>query len=110
MKIYGLFDKRDPSIIVYVGSTSRRLSSRLEDHLDKPSPKVGAWIKEIGRKNVGITLLEKCEIYERAERELWHMSCYSDLLNVKTPVAHPSDKKKRPPRLSFRFYPKRKRK
>lgn len=96
MKIYALFDIRNPDVVVYVGSTKRRLSTRLEGHLDKPSNQfLAAWIKEIGRQNVGIRLLEKCEIHERAEREIWHMSNYEDLFNISTPRAHPSDTKKR---------------
>lgn len=102
MKIYGLFDERDPDVIVYVGSTKRRLATRLKGHLDKPSPNISEWIKAIGRRNVGIRQLEKCEISERAERETHHMSLYEDLLNVRMPSAHSSDSKKRTKRYGRR--------
>lgn len=104
MKIYALYDIRDPEVVVYVGSTKRRLSTRLKGHLDNPSPNISKWIKVIGRKNVGIRQLEKCEIFERAEREIWHMSLYEDLLNVRRPQAHGSDNKKR-----HRYYGRRRR-
>lgn len=102
MKIYALFDIRDPEVVVYVGSTKRRLSTRLKGHLDKPSPNIAEWIRAIGRKNVGIRQLEKCEIFERAEREIWHMSLYENLLNVRMPSAHSSDSKKRTKRYGRR--------
>lgn len=102
MKIYALYDIRDPDVVVYVGSTKRRLSTRLKGHLDKPSPNIAEWIIDIGRKNVGIRQLEKCEIFERAEREIWHMSLYEDLLNVRMPSAHFSDNKKRTKRYGRR--------
>lgn len=92
MKIYALYDCRDLTMTpVYIGSTKCRLSTRLDGHLDKPSPNVRYWISQVGRKNVCIRQLEKCEIFERAERELWHMSNYEDLLNVRMPTAHVSD-------------------
>lgn len=102
MKIYALYDLRDPDVVVYVGSTKRRLSTRLKGHLDKPSPNIAEWIMAIGRKNVGIRQLEKCEIFERAEREIWHMSLYEDLLNVRMPTAHSGDNKKRTKRYGRR--------
>jgi hypothetical protein len=102
MKIYALYDIRDPDVVVYVGSTKRRLSTRLKGHLDHPSPNIAEWIKAIGRKNVGICQLEKCEISERAEREIWHMSLYDDLLNMRMPSAHSSDNKRRHKRYGRR--------
>lgn len=105
MKIYALYDIRFPDVTVYVGSTKRRLSTRLKGHLDKPSnPKIAAWVKTIGRSNVRIRLLEKCEIHQRVEREIWHMSLYENLFNIRTPQAHPSDNKKR-----VKFYGRRRR-
>lgn len=93
MKIYGLFDKRDPDIILYVGSTRRRLSTRLKNHLDgRTGSKIASWVKIIGRKNVGIRQLERCEMVDRAERETWHMTQYSNLLNTNIPTAHYRDK------------------
>lgn len=94
MKIYGLFDKRDPTTIVYVGSTKRRLSTRLKNHLDgRTGAKITSWVKKIGRKNVGIKQLERCQPWERAERESWHMTQFSDLLNTNAPSAHYRDKR-----------------
>lgn len=95
MKIYGLFDKRDPDTIVYVGSTCRRLSTRLKNHLYRPSSlKIALWVMEIGRENVGIRKLEQCDILDRVERESWHISQYSGLLNTRIPQKHPSDLRK----------------
>lgn len=94
MRIYALYDIREPDVVIYVGSTKRRLATRLEGHLDKPSNQsMATWIKQIGRSNVGIRQLEICEVNERAQREMFHMSLYIDLLNVRMPTAHPSDSK-----------------
>lgn len=91
MKIYALFDCRYPDTVVYIGSTKCRLSTRLDGHLDKPSPNMAEWIKVVGRKNVCIRQLEVCDVQERAQRETFHMSNYEDLLNVRMPTAHVSD-------------------
>lgn len=96
MKIYALYDCRDKDKNpVYIGSTKCRLTTRLDGHLDKPSPNIRAWISTVGRQNVCIRQLEKCEVWQRAEREIHHMSLYEDLLNVRMPTAHISDTKKR---------------
>lgn len=88
MKIYGLFDKRESKIIVYIGSTNRQLSRRLNDHFYIPtSPKVSKWIVNVGRENVGIVELEECGVAQRAERECWHMAQYTNLLNTKIATA-----------------------
>ena len=94
MKIYALFDCREPDIVVYIGSTKCRLSTRLKGHLDKPSPNIAFWISQIGRQNVCIRQLEKCEIHQRVEREAWHMSLHEDLLNVRMPSPHVSDSRR----------------
>lgn len=98
MRIYGLFDCRDPETIVYVGSTKCRLSTRLKGHLDKPSPNIAFWISQVGRQNICIRQLEKCETFQRVEREAFHMSLYENLLNVRLPSPHVSDTRMRRPR------------
>lgn len=92
MKIYGLFNTHYPQEICYVGSTSKKLKSRLNGHLNKPvSLTMSEWITEIGRENVGIVLLENCDFDERVEREQHHIEKYENLLNSVRPSNNASD-------------------
>jgi len=59
--------------IVYVGSTSRKLSERMREHRCKSNRSPACdWIKEVGKENVRLEEICKCETKEESlEKEIY---------------------------------------
>lgn len=88
IKIYGLFDPRNPKIIRYVGKTKMSLRKRLQAHLDESrSKKHGTykinWVNSLLHQNIKpeIRILEECTIDNWQEREKYWISKLDNLTN-----------------------------
>lgn len=106
--VYYLYDKLN-NIIIYVGSTTLELKRRLQFHCnDKTARKVTLYINEIGRNNISIHLIEKCDTKEKMlEREEYWTHYYNDkfkLLNIDFANKHSEESKKHIG--NSRIYPK----
>jgi len=96
--VYYLLDKLTNKII-YIGSTTLELKRRFQFHCnDKTSRKVTLYINEVGKDNVSISLIEKCENKEKMlEREEYWTHYYKDkynLLNIDFAHKHSEESKK----------------
>ncbi len=65
IKVYGLFDPRNPDEIMYVGATRNPLFKRLKEHIagEKPGRLKTEWVSKLKSEGItpGIIELEECE-------------------------------------------------
>lgn len=88
VKIYGLVDEREPSVIRYVGKTKMSLRKRLQSHIDEARNSKAHthklhWIRKILSENAkpSITILEICEEFIWQDKEKEWINKLTDLTN-----------------------------
>lgn len=88
-KVYYLYDKLEPEIPRYIGLTKQWLCKRLSYHIYTTFNKEQGsdrdkWIKDIGRKRVGIEMIELLPIettkYEAFEIENYYINKHKDTI------------------------------
>lgn len=98
--VYYLYDLEDSLRVPrYVGTTSRKLSTRLKGSISRvalPSARpVVVWINTIGKDRVGIDYIATCHRWDRAKYEQWVIDNLKilgvELLNCTPAYPHPSD-------------------
>ena len=88
IKIYGLFDPREPDIIKYVGKTKMSLRKRLQAHIDESRRKLNGtykihWVNSLCKENIkpDIKILEICTEDNWQEREKYWIKTLTNLTN-----------------------------
>lgn len=88
IKIYGLYDPRDPERIRYVGKTRMTTRKRLQGHIDesrlgKSKTYKVFWIRKLLKENIRplIKVLELCDEKDWQEREKYWIAKLNNLTN-----------------------------
>jgi len=88
VKIYGLYDPRDPEIIRYVGKTQMTIQKRLQGHIDEARSNKSKtykihWIQKLLKENIKplIKVLEFCDENNWQEKEIFWIAKLNNLTN-----------------------------